>query len=479
MRVGTLLHTTGAIVTFVGLFMLFPLAWALYYGEGDALPLFWSFLATTGSGALVWRLSPRPAEITVRESFAVVTFGWLGAALFGSLPFILSGSIPSFTDAFFETMSGFTTTGASILTDIESLPHGVLFWRSLTHWLGGMGIIVLSLAVLPMLGIGGMQLYKAEIPGPVAEKLAPRIGQTAKILWTVYALISALETLALLLAGMNLFDALCHTFGTMATGGFSTKNASIAHYGGLVQWIIILFMLIAGANFSLHYYALRGRFRNYWRSEEFRFYLLIMLVGTVVLAADNLATIHPNPIVGLRASIFQAVSITTTTGFVTADYEKWSASAQFILLLFMFIGGCAGSTGGSVKVLRVMVLFKQGLAEVRKLLHPRAVVPVRVDGQVVSPELSLNILGFTFLYLFLFSMASITMALLGLDLVSAIASVAATLGNVGPGLGSVGPTDNYAHVVPAGKWLLSFLMLLGRLEIYTVLVLFSRDFWRR
>ncbi len=330
-----------------------------------------------------------------------------------------------------------------------------------------------------MLGIGGMQLYKAEIPGPIPDKLTPRIQQTAKLLWGVYVLISFVETVLLMFGGMDLFDALCHTFGTMATGGFSTKNTSIAHFNSAyLDYVIIIFMLIAGANFSLHYFGLRGKMSRYWKSEEFKFYICIILFFTLFLTVDNLFSVFPNLFDSIRYSIFQVVAITTTTGYVTADFEQWSSSAQFILLFLMFVGGSAGSTGGSVKILRVMIFLKVGRSELKKLLHPKAVIPIRIDGHVVAPNVVVNVLGFMFLYFTILVIVTILMTILGLDLISAFASVAATLGNIGPGLGSVGPTDNYSHIPLIGKWLLSFCMLAGRLEIYTVLVLLTREFWK-
>ncbi|MDZ7374919.1 MAG: TrkH family potassium uptake protein [candidate division KSB1 bacterium] len=483
MRLSSVLFSLGLVLLFMAAAMLFPLAWSVYYQDGSSSGILISFSISAAVGLALVLTNPKPEELAIHESFAIVTLGWLACGLFGCLPFVLTGTLPSFTDAFFETVSGFTTTGASVLNDIESVPKGILFWRSLTHWLGGMGIIVLSLALLPVMGVGGMQLYKAEIPGPVPEKLAPRISQTAKLLWLLYAGLSAAETVALMLAGMDLFDALCHTFGTMATGGFSTHNRSIAYFGPAVQWIIIVFMLLAGSNFALHYRALQGKPSCYWKSEEFRFYLVVIVGSALLLLAmrilDPAWQSHSSLADDLRDVFFQSASITTTTGFVTADFEQWPPAAQFLLLLLMFFGGCAGSTGGSVKMMRVLVLLKQGIAEMRKLLHSRAVVPVRLDGQRVSSDLILNILGFTFLYLLVFSLGTLLMSLMGLDLISAVSSVAATLGNVGPGLGCVGPTDNYAQLPALGKWLLSFLMVLGRLEIYTVLVLFTRDFWRR
>jgi len=479
MNFRAVLAIQGLLLIFQGLFMLLPAGFSLYYRGDDLVPILVSAGITLGAGLLLKTLFRFQGELRLKESFATVSLGWASASVFGALPFIISGYIPSFTNAFFESMSGFTTTGATILADIEALPHGLLFWRSLTHWLGGMGIIVLSLAILPLIGVGGMQLYKAEIPGPTPDRLTPRIQQTAKSLWGVYVLLSAIEAVLLMAGGLNLFDSLCHTFGTMATGGFSTKTASIAHFRSVyLDSVIIIFMLLAGTNFSLHFHSLKGRISAYWRSEEFRFYLGTVLFFTILMTAANALTYFPNAFVSLRHSAFQVVSIATTTGFTTYDFGQWPAIGQLILLVLMFFGGSAGSTGGSIKILRIMILVKQGRAELRKLLHPRAVIPIRVDGKTVQPAVVINILAFIFLYLVIFVAASLIMSLLGLDLVSAFASVAATLGNVGPGLGSVGPSAHYLHVPMLGKWLLAFCMLAGRLEIYTILVLFTRGFWK-
>ncbi|HUU38446.1 MAG TPA: TrkH family potassium uptake protein [Candidatus Desulfaltia sp.] len=469
----------GLLLIFQGFFMLLPLGFSLYYGDDDVVPILVSAGITLAAGFLLRLLFRFQGELRLKESFATVSLGWVFAALFGALPFIISGYIPSFTNAFFESMSGFTTTGATILADIEALPHGLLFWRSLTHWLGGMGIIVLSLAILPLMGVGGMQLYKAEIPGPTPDKLTPRIQQTAKSLWGVYVLLSVVETGLLMAGGLNLFDGLCHTFGSMATGGFSTKTASIGHFNSVyIEAVVIVFMVLAGTNFALHFHSLKGRPSAYWKSEEFRFYLGVILFFTVLLTAANALAFFPKVLDSFRYSAFHVVSITTTTGFTTFDFGQWPAAARIILLILMFIGGSAGSTGGSIKILRIMILVKQVRAELKKLLHPRAVISVRVDGQPVQPRVVINILSFIFLYIMIFIAASLVMGLLGLDLDSAFSSVAATLGNVGPGLGIVGPAAHYFHVPMLGKWILAFCMLAGRLEIYTVLVLCTREFWK-
>jgi len=468
----------GLLLIFQGVFMLFPVGFSVYYGDDDAAPILISAAITLAVGLLLRFGFRLRGELRLKDSYATVSFGWIFAAFFGALPFFLSGYIPSFTNAFFESMSGFTTTGATILADVEALPHGLLFWRSLTHWLGGMGIIVLSLAILPLLGVGGMQLYRAEIPGPLPDKLTPRIQETAKLLWGVYVLLSFVEAVLLMAGGMNLFDSLCHTFGTMATGGFSTKNACLAHFSSVyLDSVVIVFMILAGTNFSLHYHGLRGRISVYWKSEEFKFYLGFILAGLVGVTVINVLSTSPRLFDALRHSAFQVVSIVTTTGYTTADFNQWHSAGQMVLLILMFFGGCAGSTGGSLKILRLMILFKQGRVELKRLLHPHAVISVRVDGRLISPAIVSNILTFIFLYLFIFALTSLIMTLLGLDLVSAVASVAATLGNVGPGLGMVAPSANYSPIPLAGKWLLSFCMLAGRLEIYTILVLFTKDFW--
>jgi trk system potassium uptake protein TrkH len=419
-------------------------------------------------------------DLRPKEGFAVVTFGWLFFSMFGALPFILSGSIPSFTNAFFETMSGFTTTGATTLTDIEVVPHGILFWRSLTHWIGGMGIIVLSLAILPFLGVGGMQLFKAEVPGPVADRLTPRITETAKILWVVYVAFTAVETALLMLGGMTLFDALCHAFGTLATGGYSTQNASIGAYGSAyIDYVVIFFMLAAGTNFTLHYRFLKGDFKAYFRNQEFVFFISLVGVATLLIGIDTYIHLYKNILESLQKSLFQVASILTTTGYGTADYEQWSFSSQFILFTLMFFGGCAGSTGGGIKMVRIQLLAKFVFSEITRLIHPHAVVPVRMGNAAVPREVVANVVGFFILYVLIFVFGVFIMSSMGLDMPTSFGSVAATLGNIGPGLGGVGPTDNYAQIPAVGKWFLSLLMLMGRLEIYTVIILLSPSFWKK
>lgn len=471
------LHVLSALLVFVGASLLFPVAFSVYYQDGDLHAILLSMAIMISVGGLLWKLTPnRPLQI--REGFAVVTFGWMLLAGFGALPFVLAGTGISYTDAFFETMSGFTTTGATILSNVEALPHGLLFWRSLTHWLGGMGIILLSLAILPMLGVGGMQLFKAEVPGPSFDKLQPRIQDTAKTLWVVYLLISVAEAILLKLGGMNLFDSLCHTFGTMATGGFSTKNAGIEHYNSaFIEYVITIFMIIAGTNFALHYWGLKGQVRNYIKNSEFRFYLGVIAVATIFVFLNVRFQNYSGSFESLRKSIFQVSSLVTTTGYHSANYETWSVSAQLVLVILMFFGGCAGSTGGAIKMVRIYLTIKYGVIQFKKLLHPHAVIPIRLGRKPVSQEAISDILGFLLLYIFIFILASIFMASLGLDLTTSVSTVISTLGNIGPGIGNIGPTENYTHIPDVGKWLLSFLMLTGRLELFTVLVIFNRNFW--
>lgn len=480
MHIACVIHVLSLLLIFLSAAMLLPIPFSLYYGDADYFALLLSAGITLLFGFIGLKTSRMDKDLRPKEGFAVVTFGWLSLAVFGSLPFLLSGSITSYTDAFFETMSGFTTTGATILTDIEELPHGILFWRSLTHWIGGMGIIVLSLAILPFLGVGGMQLYKAEVPGPTADRLTPRIAETAKILWGVYFAFTAVEAVLLLFGGMNLFDALCHAFGTLATGGYSTKNGSIGAYGSAyIDYVVIFFMFIAGTNFALHYRFIRGDFKAYFRNQEFLFFLSLIGMATVFIGVETYFEQYHNLPETIRKSLFQVTSIMTTTGYGTADYEQWSFSSQFILFVLMLFGGCAGSTGGGIKMLRIHVLVKSLFAEVTRLIHPHAVVPVRIGGQTVPREVVANIVGFFILFMLIFATSVFIMSAMGLDMATSFGSVAATLGNIGPGLGAVGPTDNYAHIPAVGKWFLTFLMLSGRLELYTVIILLSPSFWRK
>ncbi len=461
--------------------LLLPALVALIYREPDWRHYLLAAAIGGAVGGAALLGARNAADLRIREGFAVVAFGWLVVGLLGALPLWLSGQIPSFTDAAFESISGFTTTGASILTDIGGRSHATLFWRALTHWLGGMGIVLLAVAILPLLGVGGMQLFRAEVPGPVAERLTPRIRETARLLWGVYLLLTVLETGALMLAGMNLFDAVCHSFATMATGGFSNHDASVGGYATpAVEWIIIVFMLMAGTNFSLHYLALTGRVRAYARDEEFRFYLLVVGTAAALLTVVLLAArLYAGAETAVRLAVFQVVSIITTTGFGTADYLLWPPFAHAVLLMLMAVGGCAGSTGGGIKVVRLLILLKTAKLELRRMLHPRAVFTLWFNGRAVSPVLQTNILGFFLLYMVVYGTGVLVLTLGGRDLVTSVGATAATLGNIGPGLGLVGPAGNYAALLDWEKWLLMSFMLIGRLELFTVLVLFLPGAWRR
>lgn len=498
--------TLGALLFFLGVALLLPMGVGIAYGEAS----WWSFgvtaLLACGAGGAAWyvlggRKPPgeRP-EVRAREGFAIVALAWLVLSLVGALPFVLGGVLGSYTDAFFETMSGFTTTGATILggvtnPSIEEIPNAFLFWRSLAHWLGGMGIIVLTLAILPILGIGGMQLFKAEVPGPSADKLTPRVRETAKRLWLIYVGITAIEVL-LLLPAMSFFDAVNHAFATMATGGFSTKNGSVGQYGSAyVDWVITLFMFLAGINFALHYRLLKGKPISVGRDTEFRVYAGIILVSTLLITfgvwgptaqalpeaggLDITFEGYPSFLQALRFGAFQATAIVTTTGFGTADYEAWPPLALGVIFLLFFVGGMAGSTGGGVKVVRHILLYKNSFKEIRHLVHPQAIMPIRLNGRVVPQEVLGNVLSFIVLYIVLITIGTAMMALLGLDLLSAVGAAISCVGNIGPAFGTFGPTENYAHVPGVGKWVLSILMMAGRLEIFTVLILFAPTFWRR
>ena len=480
MNLKIVIKVLGLLLLVEGIAMLFALLVAILYNGSDIQAFLISSGINLGAGALIlagsWNAKK---DIGKREGFVIVTMVWVVFSLFGSFPYMLSGSIPGFTDAFFETISGFTTTGSSILNNIEALPHGILFWRSMTQWLGGMGIIVLSLAILPVFGIGGMQLFMAEVPGPTPDKISPRITQTAKTLWGIYMLFTLLETILLWVGGMTLFDSVCHSFTTMATGGFSTKQASIAHWSSpFIQYVIVVFMFLAGTNFTLSYLVIKGRFTNIFKDEEFRYYTIITLVFTAIIAIGLFITTQLGVENAFRESLFQVVSIITTTGFATADYLVWTPFLTMLIFALFFFGGSAGSTGGGIKIMRIVVLAKNGYYELKRLIHPHAVIPVKFNRHSVDSKIVTNVLAFFMLYMVIFFVSSILFTLIEPDMESSMGAVATSLGNIGPGLGSVGPAENFFHIRPLGKWFLSFLMLLGRLELFTVLVLFSPSFWK-
>lgn len=479
MRTGGVLNILGKLLIVLSLFLLTPIPFSIYYQDGMVAAFaICSLVGALAGGLLVLLFAPEK-ELGHRDGFAVVVFSWLTLALLGAMPFYLSGQMNSFIDCFFESMSGFTTTGSSVLSQVEILPRSVLFWRALTHWLGGMGIIVLTLAILPLLGIGGMQLFQAEMPGPTKDRLAPRIQDTARILWSVYVLFTVAEVLLLMAGGLDFFDAICHSFATLATGGFSTHSASAGHFQSLyVESVLIFFMFLAGINFSLHFHGLRGHLSAYWRNEEFRFYLALTAVATVIIVLANfISGTYDSWGENLRTGLFQVVTILTTTGFATADFDQWPPVCKVLLVTLMFVGGCAGSTGGGIKHVRVLLFFKYARLQLRNLVHPQAVGKIKLGRVRVPRDVLISILGFFALYFTILCLASLAVTALGVDIVTGTTAVIATLNNIGPGLHLVGPTQNYGELPDLAKVILSICMLAGRLELYTVAVLLTPDFW--
>ncbi len=488
-----ILHVMGLLLLCNGGFMLLATLVSWFYQDGVTLEISTAALITLFIGTLLmFTTRGHSKEVKIREGYIIVTFGWIFMALSGSLPYVISESIPGFTNAFFETMSGYTTTGASILNDIEAIPKGILFWRSLTHWIGGMGIIVLAIAILPLLGIGGMQLFTAESPGPSADKLKPRITDTAKRLWLIYVSYTLAETLLLWAAGMTFFDAINHAFSTLSTGGFSTKNASLAYWNDnpSIQYIVILFMFLAGSNFVLSYFAFKGKVSKIIHDDEFKWYIIFIGGFTVISSlivyfqADVSLSSIDHPMVwgegesAFRHSLFQVLTVITTTGFVSADFTMWTPFLTILFFGLFFLGGSAGSTAGGVKVMRHIIMIKNGMTEFKRTLHPNAILPVRFKGKSISKEIVFNILGFFILYMLSFIIGAVVLAALGLDFETAIGGAASSLGNIGPAFGALSPVNNFDILPDFGKWWTAFLMLIGRLELFTVLILLTPFFWR-
>lgn len=509
MNLKNVIHAVSAITIIIGIMILssVPVGWLKNDSSETLIYLLISGIIPVSVGTVVFFITKVPKgyklRLGVREGFGIVTFGWIVASFFGALPFVMVSDL-FWYDAFFETMSGFTTTGASVLDSslllsngkllkggLSDIPDALLFWRSLTHWLGGMGIIVLSLAILPFLGISGKSLYNAEVPGPTSDQLTPRIANSAKILWGVYVLLSIAETAFLYLGGMDLLDAWCHTCGTMATGGFSTKQASIGYFNSVYfDLVIIFFMFCAGANFILHFKALRGKALNYFYNEEFKFYLMVVLMSVAVVSfavygtdiRDTFGREYNDAgyLTSLRFSAFQVVSLITTTGFCTADFNIWPAFACMLLVFLMFVGGCGGSTGGGMKHSRILLLLKYSAMQIKKCLFPRAILSVRLNDRRIDEVTIYKVLSFFFLFIFLFMIFGFfTAVLCRTDLITAFTASAATLCNIGPGLGKVGATSTYSWMPASAKMLLTMAMLIGRLEVYTVLVLILPSFWKK
>jgi len=483
MRWSFISRIIGILLVFLGLAMAAPLLVSFCYKDLAHGGIIRSMGITMVTGLILILLSKKHDTddyINQKEGMTVVALGWTAIGLFGALPFYFGPEFNNFTDAFFESVSGFTTTGSSVMTHIEGATQSLLFWRSFIQWLGGMGIIVLSLAILPFLGVGGIQLYKAEVPSPVPDKLTPRLSDSAKILWLVYAGITLVEIIFLLAGGMPLFESICHAFTTLPTGGFSPKNASIAHYdSAYFDYVIVVFMLLAGINFSLHYQMLKGNTLAFWKDTECRFFLGLTFLITLIVTWDIYGNVYESLSDAFRYSVFQVSSIITTTGFATADYEKFPGLSQILLFICMFIGASAGSTGGGMKCARLIVCFKYCYRELFKLIHPRSISHIKINNIVIPDELLRSIMGFLALYLLLFVISSIVLASMGIDMMTSLGAVASCIGNIGPGFGTVGPAENFAHLPVPGKWLLAWCMLLGRLEIYTVIILFVPEFWKK
>ncbi len=472
----------GITLAFSGLFMLTAAFVSFLFDEREAAQILLASMITlaVALGVYVLTRGQRQEEIHHREAFLIVVFTWISMSLFSMLPYLLTGTVTSLTDAFFESMSGFTATGATILVDVEVVSHGVLLWRSITQWIGAMGIIVLTLAILPLIGGGGMQLFRAEVPDISVDKLRPRIVDTAKALWCIYVGLTALNVLLYALGGMPLFDSFCHAFTTMATGGFSIKNASIGHYGSyFIDYVCILFMFLSGTNYALLFCLLKGRPGKLLRNAEYRFYCTVIAIAAFCVGAIVWGAGHYAAVDALHYALFQVVTIITSTGFMTADYELWPPAAQLMLMILMFFGGMIGSTSGGVKQVRILLMLKQGYRELFQLIHPRAILTLKLDDRVLSKELLGSIWGFVFLFLAVATVATIAMTAFGVDLVTSASTVISAICNIGPALGNAGPTENYAHLPIPAKWVLIFCMLTGRLEVYTVLILFVPAFWRR
>ena len=475
-----IIHILGMLMLLNGLFMATILPVSYFTDSGDFTAILASSVILSNLGLLVWWLTRKvKKELSRRDGYIVVGFGWILMGLTGALPFVLSGAIPSIPSAIFETFSGYTTTGASILNDIEALPDGIMLWRSMTQWIGGMGIIVLTVAILPLFGVGGLELFMAESPGPSSGKIHPKITDTAKRLWILYVLLTFVEAVLLRIAGMSWFDAVNHSFTTMSTGGFSTKNASIAAYNSpAIEYIITAFMLVGGVNFSMIYFILKGAFKKVIDNEEFKTYIGVVLLFTGIITA-SLFSMNGELEKSFRESVFQVVTIITTTGFSTSNYALWSPFAYMLIVLLMFTGGSAGSTSGGVKIARHLIILKNGYMEFKRLIHPRAVIPVRINTKSVDQKSVYNVLAFFFIYLLIFVLGAAVISAFGHDIVTAAGSSMACLGNIGPGIGGVDPSNNFSFFSDGAKIFLSFLMLLGRLELFTILILLTPTFWKK
>lgn len=474
------LRSLAILLTCEGIVMIPSLLVAMIHGGYDAKAFAITIEILLSLGVLGLINQPKNKNIYTRDGFAIVAIGWLLTSFFGALPFVISGAIPSIVDSFFESSSGFTTTGATIITNIEALPHGILFWRSFTHWVGGMGVLVMTLAILPSAGAGTLQIMKAESPGPNPGKLVPKIGQTAKILYGIYIVVTIILCVSLKIAGMTWYDSLIHTFGTVGTGGFSNKSLSIGAYNNVwIEIIITFFMLVCGANFSLYYQALKGNIKGIFKDEEFKFYISLILTSIVLITLNIHGNVFKTIGESLRYSFFQVASIITTTGYATTDFNLWPLFSKMILLGLMFFGGCAGSTAGGMKNIRFLLLFKIIRRELLKIIHPKAVYTVKFGGKSVDEETLKGITSFFFIYMAIFLGAILIVSLEGVDTMTTISAVATSIGNVGPGFEMVGPMGSFESFSDLSKIVLSMCMIIGRLEIYPILLLFLPEFWKK
>lgn len=480
MNFAMVLKNLGKLLVFEALAIVPSALVSLYYKESE----FWSFLYTIiiliVLGVILVRIKTKSKNIYSRDGFAIVAIGWILISFFGALPFYFSGAIPSLVDSFFEASSGFTTTGASILTEIEGLSNGILFWRSFTHWIGGMGVLVLVTAILPSAGAGSMQIIKAESPGPNPGKLVPKVKETAKILYGIYLIITLVQLILLKVSGLPLFDSMIHTLGTVGTGGFSNRNISVGAYNNLAAEIIItVFMLICGANFALHYQLLKGNIKGFFKDGEFKLYLFIVTMSIILITFNLNGNIYNSVKESLRYASFQVASIITTTGYATIDFNTWPSFSKLILLLLMFVGGCAGSTAGGMKNIRILLLFKAAKRDLLKIIHPKAVYKVTIQGKAVNEQTLSEVLGFFFMYIIILCCSVLIVSFEGKDIVTTISSVVTTLGNVGPGLEIVGPMGNFSSFTSFSKLIFSFCMIVGRLEIYPMILLLMPRFWAK
>ena len=477
MNYGIVTKLVGRILILETIILTFPLVISLVYGQSDSNAFVITMLITGAVGIALSLFPAKDNTIKVKEGLSIVSFSWISMSLFGSLPFLFSGSVKSFADAFFETVSGFTTTGATVIENVEILPYGILFWRSLTHWFGGMGVLVLTISILPVLGVGGFQIFKAESTGPVMDKIVPRIKDAAKILYSIYLGITLLGIFLLLVGGMSLFEAAVYTFGAVGTGGFATKNLSVGAYNSVyIDIVLSLLMLVSGVNFSLYYALHKKRWKEVSKDPELRFYLGVVGISVLLIALNIFTNVYGSIWSALRHSLFQVSSIITTTGYSTANFDQWPTFSKLILFVLMFIGGCAGSTAGGIKHIRVVVLLKMIKREIVRIFHPRAVIPVKLGQRSLPKETLDSICSFFILFMVIFVLGMLLVSIDGFDLVTTSSAVAATLGNIGPGLAAVGPASTFSQFSDFSKFVLSGLMLLGRLELFTLVALFSSKF---